>query len=66
MKETTGEGCVLSIGLLYILGGIFMGVCWIINLIKLIGCDFAEPWKEEIIHAIGTIVPFASIVTAWF
>jgi hypothetical protein len=44
---------------------IFMAVCWVVNLIKLIGCDFASPWKDEVIHAIG-LFHFASIVTAWF
>lgn len=40
-------------------------VCWVVNLIQLIRCDFAEPWKEEIIHAIGLMGPAAGI-TVWF
>lgn len=54
-----GPGCIISIY-------IFFGICYIINLVKLIQCDFDAPWKEEIIHAIGTILPLAAPVTMWF
>lgn len=37
---------------------------WLVNLIKLLNCDFAAPWREEIIHAIG-LIPIASVVTVW-
>ena len=40
-------------------------VCWIVNLVILLKCDFEGPWKEEIIHAIGLIGPAAGI-TVWF
>jgi hypothetical protein len=40
-------------------------VCWVVNLIMLLNCDFAEPWKQEIIHAIGLVGPAAGI-TVWF
>jgi hypothetical protein len=40
-------------------------VSWIINLVKLISCDFEGPWKDEIVHAIGLIGPAAGI-TVWF
>lgn len=39
-------------------------ICWVVNLVKLLQCDFAEPWKDEIVHAIGLIGPCAGI-TAW-
>jgi len=45
---------------------LYFVVCWIVNLVKLLNCDFEGPsWKEEIIHAIGLIGPAAG-VTAWF
>jgi hypothetical protein len=40
-------------------------ICWIVNVVKLVNCDFEGPWKDEIIHAIGLIGPAAGI-TAWF
>jgi hypothetical protein len=41
-------------------------VAWVINIIKLLSCDFTGPvWKEEIIHAIG-LIPGVSMITCWF
>ena len=45
---------------------IAMLVTWIVNLVKLINCDFYAPFKEEIIHAVGVIIPPASFITVWF
>lgn len=39
---------------------------WVANLIKLLMCDFEGPWKEEIIHLVGLVIPIASPVTMWF
>ena len=44
---------------------IFMIVAWIVNIVKLVNCDFDAPYKQEIIHAIG-LIPGVSIVTCWF
>ena len=41
-------------------------ICWIINLVKFIQCDFASPYKEEIIHLIGILIPPSSVITVWF
>lgn len=41
-------------------------ISYIVNLVQLFNCDFASPWKDEIIHAVGVVIPFASIVTVWF
>jgi hypothetical protein len=38
---------------------------WIGNLNKLLDCDFASPYKCEVVHAIG-IIPVASVITVWF
>ncbi len=41
-------------------------VAWIVNIVKLLNCDFAGPvWKEEIIHGIG-LIPGLSMITCWF
>lgn len=41
-------------------------VCWVANVVRLIGCDFNAPYKGEIIHAVGVVVPPAAVVTVWF
>ena len=41
-------------------------ICWIINVVKFIQCDFASPYKEEIIHLIGILIPPSSVITVWF
>lgn len=58
-NNDTTSGCAIIIWL-------FFAICWLINAVKLVKCDFDAPYKEEIIHAIGLLVPPASIVTAWF
>ena len=30
---------------------------YILNIIQLFGCDFAEPWKEEILRIVGAFFP---------
>lgn len=59
----------------YTVGELFVGMtifavftmltAWAFNLEKLTQCDFAAPYKGEVIHAVG-IFPPASIVTVWF
>lgn len=43
---------------------LFAAGCWIGNVVKLIRCDFQEPYKGEIVHVIG-LMPYASIITVW-
>lgn len=38
---------------------------WIVNLVKLFGCDFSPIDKNEIIHLIG-LIPGVSMITCWF
>lgn len=54
-------GCLIFIIALWI----YVPVAWVVNLVKLLSCDFAEPYKDEIIHLIG-LVPGASMITCWF
>ena len=51
----------LQLTLLVVIGG-----SWCVNLYKLTQCDFTAPYKGEIIHAAGLVVPPAAAVTAWF
>ena len=55
------SGCLVSYIFLYIIGGI----CWFVNLYKLLMCDFEAPFREEIIYAIGVFIPPASLITVW-
>jgi hypothetical protein len=41
-------------------------MAWIINIAKFFACDFDAPYKEEIIHFIGIVIPPASVITSWF
>ena len=38
---------------------------YILNIIQLFGCDFAEPWKEEIVRIIGVFFPPAGCVIGY-
>jgi hypothetical protein len=45
---------------------LYVVIAWIVNIVKLLNCDFSGPvWKEEIIHAIG-LIPGVSMITCWF
>lgn len=54
-KFLAGYGAVVALAL----------VAWVFNIIALTECDFAAPYKCEVIHAVG-IVPPAALVTVWF
>ena len=54
------------IELLVVIVIIFGFVPYVWNAIKLASCDFSSPYRCEIIHGIGVIVPPASLVTVWF
>lgn len=51
-------------GIISLVVVIFIAVSWIVNINKLIDCDFEAPYKAEVIHSIG-LVPIISVVTAW-
>ena len=57
------SGCWF-IGILVAIYGI---VAWVVNLVKLINCDWvlSQSIKHEVIHAIG-LIPGASMITCWF
>jgi hypothetical protein len=62
MSRDFSNGCAF----LYLVGWLIMIICWINNIIDLIYCDFEAPFNEEVIHAIGIVVPPASLITCWF
>lgn len=45
--------------------GLYTAVTWVLNLIKLVGCDFQPSFKEEILHTLGVFIPIVSWFTAW-
>jgi len=43
---------------------VVVAVGWVMNVIKLANCDFAAPYKCEVVHGIGLIPPVGAI-TGW-
>lgn len=60
LKKDTPYGCIVATLVL----SAYSIITWLVNLYKLTQCDFASPWKEEIIHIVG-LVPTFSWVTCW-
>ena len=51
---------------LFLMAAVFGVGGWIWNAAKLSSCDFELPYRCEVIHGIGMVVPPLSIVTVWF
>lgn len=62
MKTSKGLIGVASIGC--IIHTIY-AISYLVNLIFFISCDFNSPYKEEITHGIGILIPYASFLTVW-
>lgn len=60
-KSVTGSMCLFYI----IVFGFYLW-SYIYNIVKLCNCDWSAPWKDEVIHGIGVVIPAASLVTVWF
>ena len=43
----------------------YMLISYIINFVQLTECDFEEPYKCEVIHAVGLLPPLQAF-TVWF
>ena len=41
-------------------------ICWIVNLVQFIQCDFEPSYKDEIIKGIGVLGAPLAGVTVWF
>lgn len=44
---------------------IFVAGCYINNILDLADCDFAAPYKCEVVHSVGVVLPPASVVTSF-
>ena len=51
MKGIKGRRAIL----MFIVVLLLMG--WITNLVKVFGCDFASPYKAEVIRTVGIFIP---------
>lgn len=40
--------------------------CWVGNLVALAEQDFESPYKSEVVHGIGVVIPWASIITVFY
>jgi hypothetical protein len=53
-----------NLSFLMILVWLYGITAWIVNLVMLLNCNFAGPWRDEIVHGIGLIGPIA-MITVW-
>lgn len=53
-----------AIELIIVIVVLFMAIGWVKNIIKLSNCDFAAPYKAEVIHGVG-IIPIVGGITGW-
>lgn len=59
MKKVTKIGCILMLIIMIGLVGYVRGI------VKLVKCDFAEPYKAELIYGVGTATGLG-VVIGWF
>ena len=57
------KNLILGAPILFVLALI---LAWCVNVFKLVQCDFAAPWKGEVIHTIGVVIPPFAVVMVWF
>ena len=55
----------LSVGSVTLSIILFVLISWVVNFIKLTNCDFAGPYKCEVIHALG-LLPLIAPFAVWF
>jgi|WetSurSiteA1Bulk_404760.scaffolds.fasta_scaffold57586_2 hypothetical protein len=60
MKKGQAEYFMLVILLFWAIAGIG----WILNIVKLVKCDFKAPYKAEFIRVVGVVSPI-SIITGY-
>jgi len=58
MKATFGLATLLTV-----LGVAFL---WFWNVYKFVECDFEAPYKCEVLHFVGIVIPPVSIATVWY
>lgn len=56
----------LSYYLIELIIWLYFVICWFINLIQLIQCNWEAPFKEEAIKAIGAFTGLGAGFTVWY
>ena len=53
--------------LIFTLAVVLIGylIVWGWNVTKFLSCDFQAPYKCEVVHGIGVVIPPVSIITVW-
>ena len=59
-----GKGC-LKMSLTLVLIIILLGVGYVRGVVKLVKCDFKEPYKAEVIYGVGTATGLGAVI-GWF
>jgi hypothetical protein len=62
MKSNTSLS--ITVVLLMLLLTVFIGISWVVNVVKLVQCDFDSPYKEEAVRGIG-LIPIVAPFVAW-
>jgi hypothetical protein len=62
MKSNTSLS--ITVVLLMLLLTVFIGISWVVNVVKLVQCDFDNPYKEEVLRGIG-LIPIVAPFVAW-
>jgi hypothetical protein len=64
MKSTTFVFAYFSLIIFWTLLALFICISWIVNIVKLVQCDFDSPYKEEAVRGIG-LIPIVAPFVAW-
>lgn len=46
--------------------GLYLLICWIVNLVQFFNLDFEPNYKDEVIHGLGIFIAPLSGITVWF
>lgn len=57
---------ILKLAIWQFIAIVYFLVCWVVNAIQFFKCDFAAPYKDELIHFIGIVIPLLSSITVYF
>lgn len=55
----------LALSIIYVSIALFLGIGWILNVVKFVKSDFKPSYKREIIRGVGIIAPPVGGVVGW-
>jgi len=44
---------------------LLLSVGWVMNIVSLANCDFKAPYKAEVVHVIGVVLPLVGGIVGW-